>query len=69
MAINIPEIKAGSKTTEFLLTILATIGLFYGMYVGFVPNELGLTLITALLGLYGIERAMVKKEQIKTESR
>ncbi len=65
MAINIPEIKDGNKTTEFLLSIVAGIGLLAGMYYGFVPKELGITLITAILGLYGLERTALKATQIK----
>jgi len=66
MAINIPEIKPGVKSTEFLLSIIGIVLILYGMYVGFVPQELGMTLITTILGLYGIQRTLLKKEQLKT---
>lgn len=62
---NLPEIKNGIGTTEFLISIIAVIAMLYGMFVGFVPQELGLTLISAILGLYGIERTLLKKEQLK----
>jgi hypothetical protein len=62
MATNEETIKPGYKSTEFYLSVIASVGLFYGIYVGFIPRELGATLITAILGLYGIERTLIKKE-------
>jgi len=65
MEIDIPNIKSGIKTSEFYLSILAVIGLLAGIFYGFVPAELGYTLVTAILGAYGIERTVLKNKETK----
>ena len=65
MEIDIPSIKSGIKTSEFYLSILAVFGLLAGIFYGFVPPELGYALITAILGVYGLERTILKNGETK----
>lgn len=54
------KMKAGWKTTEFWATLLGIIGTLAGAVVGYLPPELVVKIITGLIAVYTVARAVVK---------
>jgi hypothetical protein len=60
------DLKAGIKTTEFWVTMLASASSLVAQYQGAIPEPWGLVLATALGALYTIARAIVKAKAATT---
>ena len=58
--------KAGIKTTEFWLTIVANLIVVVGALGEVIPAQAAAIIIAALNGLYGVLRALVKQPEITT---
>jgi len=58
--------KAGIKTTEFWLTVVANLLIVVGALEQIIPADVAAVIVAVLNGVYGVLRALVKQPEITT---
>ena len=63
--IDTPNIKPGIKTSEGILTILATLASLIGQYQGLIPAPWGTVAAAVVTAVYTIARTYIKAQALK----